>query len=279
MPPGEVYEDTWYGDIINYFPSATNGVYDVWWTSGDLKSNPLRFTVTNGKITLATDLSAGNAIIRPQIVSSNSIRGLVLDEDGSPIRGAKVYTATLRQWYNLQNRILWFWHEEFPGDATTTDALGYFKLRGDVTSDERIVIAPADNDLIWSVRPNYSQQDIRITLPRPAMLIVHYDIPGDEDSAIFALRPRTNESPMPLLSNDAGLIRRFGAYNGSSTATNPFKGGTSWVYPVSPGHTIYFVTVLVRFDPETNGLFIVNHRKPWQANFSTLCSSPEKRNT
>jgi len=50
LQPGQSYVHGYVGNIITLFPSAKDGDYQVWWTLGDLKSNILCFTVTNGKV-------------------------------------------------------------------------------------------------------------------------------------------------------------------------------------------------------------------------------------
>ena len=50
LQPGATFESPVVGDILTFFPSAKDGVYDVWWTFGDMKSNVLHFTVTKGKV-------------------------------------------------------------------------------------------------------------------------------------------------------------------------------------------------------------------------------------
>jgi hypothetical protein len=52
LQPGETSECSAVGDVLTFFPSAKDGNYQVWWTLGDLKSNVLHFTVTNGKVQL-----------------------------------------------------------------------------------------------------------------------------------------------------------------------------------------------------------------------------------
>jgi hypothetical protein len=52
VPPGKTYDCKLVGDIITFFPSAKDGDYQVWWTWWDSKSNVLRFTVTNGKVSI-----------------------------------------------------------------------------------------------------------------------------------------------------------------------------------------------------------------------------------
>ena len=50
LQPGATFESPVYADLLTFFPSAKDGVYVVWWTLGDCKSNVLHFTVTKGKV-------------------------------------------------------------------------------------------------------------------------------------------------------------------------------------------------------------------------------------
>jgi len=50
LQPGATFESPVYADLLTFFPSAKDGVYDVWWTFGDMKSNVLHFTVIKGKV-------------------------------------------------------------------------------------------------------------------------------------------------------------------------------------------------------------------------------------
>jgi len=50
LQPGETSECKTVGNLVTFFPSAKDGDYQVWWTLGDSKSNVLKFTVTNGKL-------------------------------------------------------------------------------------------------------------------------------------------------------------------------------------------------------------------------------------
>ena len=52
LKPGKTFESPNYGDLLAFFPSLPDGDYQVWWTLDKLKSNVLRFTVTNGKVQL-----------------------------------------------------------------------------------------------------------------------------------------------------------------------------------------------------------------------------------
>jgi hypothetical protein len=50
LQPGETFESPVVGNLLSFFPSLSDGIYEVWWTHGQLKSNVLSFTVTNGKL-------------------------------------------------------------------------------------------------------------------------------------------------------------------------------------------------------------------------------------
>ena len=50
LQPGATVESPVVGNFLSFFPSLKDGVYQVWWTHGDLKSNVLNFTVTKGRI-------------------------------------------------------------------------------------------------------------------------------------------------------------------------------------------------------------------------------------
>jgi hypothetical protein len=50
LKPGATFESPDYADLLTFFPSAKDGVYDVWWTFGDMKSNVLHFSVTKRKV-------------------------------------------------------------------------------------------------------------------------------------------------------------------------------------------------------------------------------------
>jgi len=50
LQPGETSECSVTGDVLTFFPSTNDGVYQVWWTLGDSKSNVLHFTVADGKL-------------------------------------------------------------------------------------------------------------------------------------------------------------------------------------------------------------------------------------
>jgi hypothetical protein len=50
LQPGETSECALVGNLLTFFPATQDGVYEVWWTLGDLKSNVLHFTVTKGRL-------------------------------------------------------------------------------------------------------------------------------------------------------------------------------------------------------------------------------------
>lgn len=52
VQPGGMVEHPVVGDLLTFFPSMKDGVYQAWWTLADSKSNVLRFAVKNGKVQL-----------------------------------------------------------------------------------------------------------------------------------------------------------------------------------------------------------------------------------
>src|SRR5207247_841775 len=52
--------------------------------------------------------------------------------------------------------------------------------------------------MVQPVRHAELQQNLKITFPQPATLIVHYDIPGDLPEASLSLQLGTNQLEMPL---------------------------------------------------------------------------------
>jgi hypothetical protein len=68
LAPGEMYEDWINGDLLTYFSSVSNGVYEVWWTLRDLKSNSLRFEVAKGEMRLVTDPVVVSSAVPPQLI-------------------------------------------------------------------------------------------------------------------------------------------------------------------------------------------------------------------
>ena len=50
LQPRATFEHPVVGSLLTFFPSMKDGVYQVWWTLDDFKSNILHFTVTDGKL-------------------------------------------------------------------------------------------------------------------------------------------------------------------------------------------------------------------------------------
>jgi len=50
LQPGATFDHPVVGSLLTFFHSLKDGVYQVWWTLDDFKSNVLHFTVTDGKL-------------------------------------------------------------------------------------------------------------------------------------------------------------------------------------------------------------------------------------
>src|SRR6185295_8956286 len=85
--------------------------------------------------------------------------------------------------------------------SATTDATGHFSLRGVVGKRPRVVVVSADGHMAKAVQASGTDQDLKITLPEPGTLIVHFDIPGDEAEARVEAGLRTDDLEMPLWKN------------------------------------------------------------------------------
>lgn len=61
-----------------------------------------------------------------------------------------------------------------------------------------MIVVSDDGQTVHPVAVSGPGQDLKITLPQPATLVVHYDIPGDVAQADFNLTLHSNEMEMPL---------------------------------------------------------------------------------
>ena len=52
LAPGATFEAPVYGNLRAFFPTLTDGDYQVWWSLGEQRSNILQFTVTGGAVAL-----------------------------------------------------------------------------------------------------------------------------------------------------------------------------------------------------------------------------------
>jgi hypothetical protein len=194
---------------------------EIVWQQGYQETDEMgQFVVTGLKEGAALRFQADGylpeVITRNQIIASRQtanfqvrmkrggeIRGMVLDYAGWPVSGAIVYLAPIELGFVRLGPL--GWSSSGNGPAITnwghshavTDPAGRFSLRGIGTNESRLIAVSSDECLIQPVPVAGPVQDLKITLPEPASLIVDYDIPGDVPKADFMLALNTNELPSP----------------------------------------------------------------------------------
>jgi hypothetical protein len=131
------------------------------------------------------------------------LHGLVLDHAGRPAAGAKVYLAPLELGYARFGWVMGSGSGEtmlkyYAHTFDTTDAAGHFAFQGVGTNRTRVIVVSEDGQMVYPVAVSGPGQDLKITLPEPATLVVHYDIPEDVAEADFNLTLHSNEMEMPL---------------------------------------------------------------------------------
>jgi len=184
------------------------------------------------------------------------VQGVVLDAAGRPVSGARVLLATGDRVYLQDGK---FQYGKFTGASTNTDDAGRFTLRGGGASAERVVVISPDGHLICpAAQPGPGQevaQQLVVVLPKPATLIVRYDIPGDAPEAKTQIYLRPQDKEMPLwtnlslgfsltLSNGGQVVLTNltpGTYYLSRYKTNGTQGATveTQTNVVEPGQTRY----------------------------------------
>jgi len=118
--------------------------------------------------------------------------GQVVDHDGRPVAGAKVYFTAKAPLYITNGET------QGPGEAhQVTDAEGRFTVDGTgaETWDSIVVLAP---HLHACLVPSFPEGHVAKTvyhLPEPATLVLRYDIPGDLDEAEIRAQLATWDMP------------------------------------------------------------------------------------
>jgi len=117
------------------------------------------------------------------------VRGRVVDHAGKAVVGAKVFLGGYQE-LELAEGEAEFWSPRLYGlktpsgnfycSRTTTDEDGAFVLAG-VGEGANSIIVSAPSLHVWQVPLTKADEEILITLPEPATLVVRYDIEGDED--------------------------------------------------------------------------------------------------
>ncbi len=124
-----------------------------------------------------------NRVVR--LTRGAALRGRVVDHDGKPVEGAKVFfhaptSSTL-----------------VPISPMPTDANGRFRVTGSGETTERLVVlAPRLSVWVVSVPQEKMNEELTVRLPRPATLKVVVDIPG----AVQEGEKQLVDSPIPRIA-------------------------------------------------------------------------------
>lgn len=174
--------------------------------------------------------SRQTANLQVRLMRGAELRGVVLDHAKNPVAQAKVYFAPLDLGYVRFGEVMssgsgagmiTYWAHNF----ATTDQTGHFTLRGVDRDQIRVIVVTRDGQMVKPVQSRTSDGELQITLPEPATLIVHYDIPGDVAQTDFSLSLHTNELEMPLWKYVT--LKPYGKVpNGGQTVMTNFLPGT-----------------------------------------------------
>ena len=201
--PGEIlWSDGYQGGMMGAGVDA--GQFDVW---NQKSGAALRFRA-NGYVpqTFLRDeviASRQTANLQVRLKRGGELHGVVLDHAGDSVAHAKVYLAPLDLGFvrlgslgssSSPEGTVNYWAHTF----ATTDGAGRFSIRGVDGNQTRVLVATDDGQMVQPVQTQVSDGELKITLPKPATLIVHYDIPGDVAETDFNLTLHTNELEMPL---------------------------------------------------------------------------------
>lgn len=201
--PGEiVWSEGYQGTTMGV--GVGEGQFDVWNTRSGAA---FRFRA-NGyvpQIFLRDEVIASRqtANLQVRLKRGATLRGVVLDFSGQPVVNACVYLCPVDLGFvrlgslgssSDSSGTVEYWGHTFD----TTDREGYFAFRGVDGDQTRIIVATADGQMVQPVWTKVPAGDLKITLPRPATLIVHYDIAGDVAEPGIRLALHTNELEMPL---------------------------------------------------------------------------------
>ena len=228
--PGEIlWSDGYQGGMMGAGVDA--GKFEVW---NQKSGAALRF-MANGYVpqTFLRDeviASRQTANLQVRLKRGAELHGVVLNHAGDPVAHAKVYLAPLDLGYVRFGEVMssgtdagtiTYWAHTY----ATTDAAGRFSLRGVDGNQTRVIVATDDGRMVQPVQTQVSAEELKITLPKPATLIVHYDIPGDVAETDFSLTLRTNELEMPLWKHVT--LKPYGKVpNGGETVMTNLLAGT-----------------------------------------------------
>jgi len=164
-----------------YSGPGDSGTFDFWNT----KSNDAFRILANGYVPAV--------IIRRQVLAERKtadlqvrlkrggeLDGVVQDYSGQPAPSALVVSAPLIDGEMPQTLSVFFWRGFGEGYTfTRTDDAGRFSVRGVSGTNSRLLAISTDRGIAQPILISNALQNVKITLPEPASLIVDYDIPYD----------------------------------------------------------------------------------------------------
>ena len=121
---------------------------------------------------LSAPLRMTNLVVRMR--KGGDLHGIVLDYHGNPVPGVRVYLAETN----------FYLRDGAPAglsksSTTTAGPDGCFTLQGGNGTEQRVVAASADGQMVGVAPKVDPGHEAKVTLPQPATLVVRYDIPDD----------------------------------------------------------------------------------------------------
>jgi hypothetical protein len=192
-PSGFVWSQNYQGPIVTdslgRFVAQSGGTDQVWRVLADGYQPQTIPALPAGTNAASTDL-----VVR--LKRAQDLRGVVLDYKGQPVPGARVSLSSAGAQGGRGRPI-----PKSGNNSTTTDASGRFALRPLGGFEMKAVVVSSDGHFIWPVHLPEAGQELKITLPQPASLLVRYDIPGDPPESALLLTLIIRDREMPLWEN------------------------------------------------------------------------------
>jgi hypothetical protein len=171
-------------------------------------------------LTVQSNLPVSGLEIR--LKRDDGLGGVVMDDAGRPVAGARVLLATIDRVILKDGR---FEYGPFGGASTYTDGGGRFSFRGVGGTTERIVVVSPDGHLIWPAIQSEPGQELKVVLPKSGTLILHYDIPEDAAKGNPEIYLQAQQKEMKLWTN-VGFGLTLSVANGSELVVSNLTPGT-----------------------------------------------------